>query len=189
MDALESVRLVGADGKLITVSPTSYPDLWWGLLGAGANFGVVTSATYKLHPLENNGDVFLADFYFPGSMSQQYFDVVEANYSELPANLAQILIVSWNETINDVSNIVSMYSPYGSSENINTDCVIRFKLVPTGSISDPRTKLVKYWLLFSISMLLPPMAVLSNGTRSSLYLVVTLMLLFASPTSRGLSTV
>ncbi|KAM0251916.1 hypothetical protein ACHAQJ_007931 [Trichoderma viride] len=102
MDALESVRLVGADGKVITVSPTSHSDLWWGLLGAGANFGVITSATYKLHPLENNGEVFLADFYFPGSMSQQYFDLVESNYSDLPANLAQILIVSWNETTNAI---------------------------------------------------------------------------------------
>lgn len=50
MDNLLSVDLVTAEGNLITVSPTSYPDLWWGLRGAGQNFGVVTSAVFKAHP-------------------------------------------------------------------------------------------------------------------------------------------
>ncbi|KAL7787172.1 hypothetical protein V8C37DRAFT_419020 [Trichoderma ceciliae] len=99
---LMSVRMVGADGKVITVSATSHPDLWWGVLGAGANFGVITSATYKVHPLTNNGEVFLADFYLPASRSREYFDMVEANYSNMSANMAQIVIVGWNQTTNSV---------------------------------------------------------------------------------------
>lgn len=106
MDALQSVRMVGADGKVITVSATSHPDLWWGVLGAGANFGVITSATYKVHPLVNNGKVFLADFFLPAARSREYFDMVEANYSNMSANLAQILVASWNRTTNSVSLIV-----------------------------------------------------------------------------------
>ncbi|OPB46331.1 hypothetical protein A0O28_0064520 [Trichoderma guizhouense] len=90
---LMSVRMAGSDGKVITVSATSHPDLWWGIRGAGANFGVVTSATYKIHPLVNNGNVFVADFYIPPARSREYFDMVEANYSNMPADLAQVQLV------------------------------------------------------------------------------------------------
>lgn len=102
MDALQSVRMVGADGKVITVSATSHPDLWWGIRGAGANFGVITSATYKIHPLVNNGNVFVADFYVPAERSGEYFDMVEANYSNIPANLAQVMVGLWNRTTSSV---------------------------------------------------------------------------------------
>ncbi|KAK4992368.1 hypothetical protein LTR50_001126 [Elasticomyces elasticus] len=54
IDALKSVRMVTAEGKLITVSATENSELFWGIRGAGFNFGVVVSATYKLQPLINN---------------------------------------------------------------------------------------------------------------------------------------
>jgi FAD/FMN-containing dehydrogenase len=51
--AVEIVVTEGADGaKPITVDDTSHPDLMWALRGAGnGNFGIVTSLTYKVHPL------------------------------------------------------------------------------------------------------------------------------------------
>lgn len=52
---LLSVRLVTAAGKLIDISATSHPDLWWAIRGAGANFDIITSATFKLTPLVNGG--------------------------------------------------------------------------------------------------------------------------------------
>lgn len=42
IDSLVSVRLVTADGRLITVSATSNPDLFWAIRGAGSNFGIST---------------------------------------------------------------------------------------------------------------------------------------------------
>lgn len=50
-DNLLSVDLVTADGSVLTASETSYPDLFWAIRGAGANFGVVTSFQYRLHPV------------------------------------------------------------------------------------------------------------------------------------------
>ncbi|KAN0064079.1 hypothetical protein ACQY0O_003243 [Thecaphora frezii] len=49
MDRIESMRVVLPSGQLVTVSSSSYPDLFWALRGAGANnFGLVTSFTFRL---------------------------------------------------------------------------------------------------------------------------------------------
>jgi hypothetical protein len=105
-DALLSVRLVGADGIAKTVSATSYPDLWWALRGAGANFGVITSATFKVQTLasNNNGNVFMVDFYLPKERSLEYFQLIEKNYSPMPPNLAAVIVQNWNTTLNVVSS-------------------------------------------------------------------------------------
>ncbi|KAI1162265.1 Glucooligosaccharide oxidase [Nemania serpens] len=86
IDALLSVRLVTADGSLITVSADSNPDLFWGLRGAGSNFGIVTSATYKIHKLVNNGQYLNADFIFPGTATTAYFQALKS-FGTLPAKL------------------------------------------------------------------------------------------------------
>lgn len=50
-DNLLSVDIVTADGRLLTASATENEDLFWGVRGAGANLGVVTSFEYQLHPV------------------------------------------------------------------------------------------------------------------------------------------
>lgn len=50
-DNLLSVDMVTADGQFRSVSGTENEDLFWGVRGAGANFGVVTSFRYRLHPV------------------------------------------------------------------------------------------------------------------------------------------
>jgi len=51
IDNLLSVDIVTADGTLRTASATRHEDLFWGVRGAGHNFGVVTSFEYQLHPV------------------------------------------------------------------------------------------------------------------------------------------
>ncbi|MDP9492072.1 MAG: FAD-binding oxidoreductase [Actinomycetota bacterium] len=52
IDNLRSVELVTADGSLIRASEDENADLFWGLRGAGANFGIATSFEFGLHPLD-----------------------------------------------------------------------------------------------------------------------------------------
>ncbi|KAF1979990.1 FAD-binding domain-containing protein [Bimuria novae-zelandiae CBS 107.79] len=49
-DNVESYELVTASGKILTVSYTSYPDLYWALRGGGNNFGVVTNFKLTAYP-------------------------------------------------------------------------------------------------------------------------------------------
>lgn len=51
IDSLLSVDLVTADGGLVHVDRDDNADLFWGVRGAGANFGIATSFEFRLHPL------------------------------------------------------------------------------------------------------------------------------------------
>ncbi|HEV7809010.1 MAG TPA: FAD-binding oxidoreductase [Candidatus Limnocylindrales bacterium] len=50
IDNLRAVELVTADGRLVRASATDEPDLFWGMRGAGWNFGVATAFEFDLRP-------------------------------------------------------------------------------------------------------------------------------------------
>jgi len=52
IDSLRAVDLVTADGRVVRATADDEPELFWGLRGAGANFGVATSLELELHPFE-----------------------------------------------------------------------------------------------------------------------------------------
>jgi FAD/FMN-containing dehydrogenase len=51
-DNLLAVELVTAEGDVLHVDAACHSDLFWALRGGGGNFGVATSFTYRLHPVQ-----------------------------------------------------------------------------------------------------------------------------------------
>jgi FAD/FMN-containing dehydrogenase len=49
VDNLEEVEIITADSRIRRASREEHPDLFWAIRGAGANLGVVTSFTFRLH--------------------------------------------------------------------------------------------------------------------------------------------
>ncbi len=51
IDRLLSVDLVTADGQFVKASASENSDLFWGVRGAGGNFGIVTEFEFRLDPM------------------------------------------------------------------------------------------------------------------------------------------
>jgi hypothetical protein len=85
IDSLRSVDLVTADGRLVHASEDENADLFWGLRGAGANFGIVTSFEFHLHPLDGvitHGSV-IHPIERAGELAAVFRDLVDATPDEL----------------------------------------------------------------------------------------------------------
>ncbi|KAI9150503.1 Glucooligosaccharide oxidase [Paramyrothecium foliicola] len=87
-DSLVSARLVTHDGDVVEASETTNSDLFWAIRGAGANLGIITSATCKMHPPINNGDVYCADVMLHVDQAPDYFELVQSIVLNQPAELA-----------------------------------------------------------------------------------------------------
>ena len=50
-DNLLNAEIVTADGRVLQVSETENPDLFWAIRGGGGNFGIATRLEFQLHPM------------------------------------------------------------------------------------------------------------------------------------------
>jgi len=51
-DQLVGVELVTADGRTVSCDSSDHPDLFWAVRGGGGNFGIATTLSYRLHPVD-----------------------------------------------------------------------------------------------------------------------------------------
>lgn len=75
-DNLVSARVVLANGTAISVDATQHSDLYWGLRGAGHNFGIVTSVNYQVYDTTRDNDGFAtATFTFTQNKLEALFAI------------------------------------------------------------------------------------------------------------------
>ena len=82
IDNLLSVDLVTEDGALRHVSDETDPELFWGLRGAGANFGIATALEFRLHPVGPN--VTTAVVVFPIERAREAAALYRELYRSVP---------------------------------------------------------------------------------------------------------
>jgi hypothetical protein len=84
IDNLLSVDIVTADGRVLTASATSHPDLFWGVRGGGGNFGIVTAFEFQLHPV---GPVLAGKVVYPMSRAREVLRFYREYTSSVPDEL------------------------------------------------------------------------------------------------------
>ncbi|MCJ1397126.1 hypothetical protein MMC11_000318 [Xylographa trunciseda] len=98
-DSLHSVRMVTGTGELLTASATSNADLFWGIKGAGFNYGVVTEATYRVYNHTNGGEAMSADMMFPATFNGSIWETVKGFVGKQPKALSLNVAIGFEPTI------------------------------------------------------------------------------------------
>ncbi|KAI5808470.1 hypothetical protein DFH27DRAFT_539346 [Peziza echinospora] len=78
LDQLVSARIILHDGSIIEASDSQNPDLFWGLRGAGHNFGVVMSVVLKVYPVEVGGFHYNAVTYYEDWQLESIFTLMNS---------------------------------------------------------------------------------------------------------------
>jgi pimeloyl-ACP methyl ester carboxylesterase len=86
VDNLLEVEIVTADGRVCRASRDEHPDLFWGVRGAGAALGVVSSFTFRLH--EVGPTIYGGLIAWPFERAPEVMDAYRAFTAEAPRELA-----------------------------------------------------------------------------------------------------
>lgn len=64
--------------------------------GAGFNYGIATSITYRIHPATNNGQAMNADMTFPGALNGSIWELIKSVSEKQPKQLSVGLGISYS---------------------------------------------------------------------------------------------
>jgi hypothetical protein len=116
VDNILSLRAVLASGKIVTVSKTSNPDLFWAMRGAGPNFGVVTSVTVNSQPATaEDRTAYINNLFFS---PDKLVDVAQA-MQDLPLTPEQriyLVLTNSGPPLNEPSILITGFLRKGTEE-------------------------------------------------------------------------
>ena len=91
-DHLSSAQVVTADGRTLTASASSEPDLFWALRGGGGgNFGIVTEFTFDTDPAPN---LTVFSLHFPAGSAADVLTAWQQWIAAMPPELWANLVLS-----------------------------------------------------------------------------------------------
>ena len=90
VDQLVSVDLVTADGEFVKASADENADLFWGMCGAGANFGIVTEFEFRCVPL--GPQILAGPIFWPMEKSGEVLRFYRDWVAEAPDELMTIVV-------------------------------------------------------------------------------------------------
>jgi FAD/FMN-containing dehydrogenase len=101
IDNLRAVELVTADGRVVRASATVEPDLFWGMRGAGWNFGIVTAFEFALQPF--GPDLHRGLLTYPASAAREVWEVFRDYAAQAPDAVSMIYGIAPTEATADDS--------------------------------------------------------------------------------------
>jgi FAD/FMN-containing dehydrogenase len=138
IDALVSVEMVTADGRIVIASATENADLFWAVRGGGGNFGVVTRFQFRLYPVSTvlGGALFLT----PTREALRGLEAVAANAPEELTVIASVMAAPpapfIPEAIHGQQTLVVMFVYDGDPESGQK------AIAPLRALSTPMAELV-----------------------------------------------
>ncbi|KAK8034591.1 hypothetical protein PG993_009586 [Apiospora rasikravindrae] len=78
LDQIVEANLVLGDGSGVVVSADSHADLFWGLRGAGHNFGIVTSVKYKVYDVPDGNTWVVAKYTYTQDKLEALFGLFDS---------------------------------------------------------------------------------------------------------------
>src|SRR5687768_8147893 len=92
IDNLRAVELVTADGRFVRASETEEPELFWGMRGAGWNFGIVTAFEFALQPF--GPDLHRGVRVYPASAARHAWDLFRDYAADAPDTVSMIYSIA-----------------------------------------------------------------------------------------------
>ncbi|OTB15810.1 hypothetical protein K445DRAFT_317456 [Daldinia sp. EC12] len=139
VDAIVSMRVALWDGSIIEVSATKNSDLFWAMRGAGHNFGIVLSFTYKTWPLQNNGLTYNADMTFTNASLEGIFGVINDLIPDQDPGLALDLFIMTDPSTHETVTYLNIV--YAGPKDEGDKFTARFATNKKSSESIERTSL------------------------------------------------
>jgi FAD/FMN-containing dehydrogenase len=126
IDSLRAVELVTADGRVVRASADEEPELFWGLRGAGANFGIAISLELELHPF--SGTLHRGVHIHPASDIHDLWPVFREWVTAAPDTVSAIFTVARTDGPNDYPEavvgapiVVISYNHSGAGEDVERE--------------------------------------------------------------------
>jgi hypothetical protein len=116
-DSLLSVEFVTGNGKIICASRNEHSDLFFAIKGAGFNYGVATSLTYRIYPATNGGQAMNADMIFPGRLNGTIWQLIKSLADSQPKELSTSLSVRYSPDPTLSGIIITANFVYAGAQN------------------------------------------------------------------------
>ncbi|KAG9511558.1 hypothetical protein KCV07_g10092, partial [Aureobasidium melanogenum] len=107
IDSLLSVRIMLPNTTVVEASENMNPDLFWGLRGAGWNFGFVLNATFRVYDEVPNGLHLNADLLYPANTTGSLLQSLKDEAPNMPAALSIATGLSYNTVYNTTTLLVN----------------------------------------------------------------------------------